>query len=62
MDNYSSLCMYTALVAGFRGAVESGADPEKRKGDGAELRLDWDGCYLAPMKYCLRFEEETSTP
>ena len=28
---------------------------------GAELRLDWDRSYLASMKYCLRFEEETST-
>ena len=32
----------------------SGADPEKEEGGG------W--AYLVPMKYCLKFEEETSTP
>ena len=36
----------------------SGADPEKRKGGGGELRLDWDRSYLVPMKYYLRFKEE----
>ena len=32
------------------------------RGGGAELCLDWDRSYLAPMKYCLKFKEETSTP
>ena len=37
-----------------------GISRKKRK-EGGELCLDWDRSYLAPMKYCLRFEEETST-
>ena len=40
--------------------TKNGRIQKKRKG-GAELRLDWDRFYLAPMKYCLRFGEETST-
>ena len=42
-----------------------GRTQKKRKGGGggggALLRLDWDKFYLVPMKYCLRFKEETST-
>ena len=46
--------------------MKSGADPEKKEGGGGggggELCLDWYRSYLAPMKYCPRFMEETSTP
>ena len=47
----------------------SRADPEKKErgrggggGGGGEGGLDWDKSYLASMKDCLRFEEETCTP
>ena len=50
----------SSISIGYR----AGAAPEKKEGGGgggggAELRLDWDRSFLVPMKYCLRFKEES---
>ena len=45
-----------------RDAAGGRGDPGKKGREGLTLLLDWDRSYLAPMKYCVRFEEKSLDP